>query len=138
RSRRGDWDITQGADRARGRNSRCSHAPASPTAIPHGSRPSASNGPGALKFGPALTHRVRGCEDRPVVPESIHDFFLASGSASGALIGLLFVAISVAGERVTGPEAGAQLNRVRASSALTAFTNALAVSLFALVPGHKI
>ena len=73
-----------------------------------------------------------------MVPESIHDFFLASGSASGALIGLLFVAISVAGERVTGPEAGAQLNRVRASSALTAFTNALAVSLFALVPGHKI
>jgi hypothetical protein len=85
-----------------------------------------------------LTHRFRGCEDHQVVPESIHDFFLASGSASGALIGLLFVAISVAGERVTRADAGAQLNRVRASSALTAFTNALAVSLFALVPGHKI
>jgi hypothetical protein len=93
---------------------------------------------GALRFGPVLTHRVRGCKDHQVVPESIHDFFLASGSASGALIGLLFVAISVAGERITRADAAAQLNRVRASSALTAFTNALAVSLFALVPGHKI
>jgi uncharacterized membrane protein len=72
-----------------------------------------------------------------ITAANAHTFFAAAASVAGALIGLLFVAISVAPKRILGPEASA-VHGVRAAATLTAFTNALTVSLFALIPGYTV
>ena len=62
---------------------------------------------------------------------------VAIASSAGALTGLLFVALSVAPrrERDPGPRV---IRQTRAAAALLAFSNALAVSLFSLVPGTNV
>jgi len=72
-----------------------------------------------------------------VTPTDLHEFFATSASVAGALVGLLFVAISVSGDRLAN-HADARTYRLRASGTLTAFTNALTVSLFAILPGTKV
>ena len=68
-----------------------------------------------------------------MVPAAFANFFLGSVGASAALIGLLFVSVAVAPERIFGPSATAR-RRTAAGSAFTALLNAFFVSLAALIP----
>jgi hypothetical protein len=68
-----------------------------------------------------------------VIPDSYVAFFAAAAGTSGALIGLLFVAITVAPERSQSRHAQARF-RARAGASLIAFSNALVLSLATLVP----
>jgi hypothetical protein len=68
-----------------------------------------------------------------VVPAAYSSFLVASTQASAALIGLLFVAVSIAPERVFGP--GAQSTRkAMALSSFTAMANVFFVSFGSLIP----
>jgi hypothetical protein len=72
-----------------------------------------------------------------VVPTSFHDFFSGCASVAGALIGLLFVAISVSPEKLTGDDARAE-HQVRAAAAFSALVNTLVTALVALLPGASL
>jgi hypothetical protein len=63
----------------------------------------------------------------------LHDFFAASVGSAAALIGLLFVAISLAPEKVFGLEAHPH-RRANAERTFTALVNVFFVSLVALLP----
>src|SRR5258708_30910961 len=59
-----------------------------------------------------------------MVPEAFHDYFIASTGAGAALVGLLFVAVSIAPERTVMRSAPAE-RRAVALSAYTAFAQRL-------------
>jgi hypothetical protein len=69
--------------------------------------------------------------------EEYREFFVAGAGAAGALIGLLFVAVSVFPERARQAQTQVVFHN-RASAALLVFTNALVLSLAALVPGTSV
>lgn len=68
-----------------------------------------------------------------MVSHEYHDFLIGSSQASAALIGLLFVAVSLAPDRVFGSNASA-MRRAQALNAFTAFANAFFTSLAGLIP----
>ena len=69
-----------------------------------------------------------------MVPADFANFFLATAGAGGALIGLLFVAISINPERTFSEDAPKERQAV-ASGAFTALVNAFFISTSALIPG---
>jgi len=72
-----------------------------------------------------------------VVPLSYHDFFSGCATIAGALIGLLFVAISVSPEKLTGDTARTD-HQVRAGAAFSALVNTMVIALVALLPGSDL
>jgi hypothetical protein len=68
-----------------------------------------------------------------VVPLSFHDFFTGCATIAGALIGLLFVVLSVTSEYLTGANARTD-HQVRAGAAFSALVNTMVIALFALLP----
>ena len=68
-----------------------------------------------------------------MVSHEYHDFLIGSSQASAALIGLLFVAVSLAPDRVFGSNASA-MQRAQAFNAFTALANAFFTSLAGLIP----
>jgi len=69
-----------------------------------------------------------------MVTSEFQPFFMASVGASAALIGLLFVAVSVAPQRIFGPESDA-VRQAHALSAFTGLANVFFISMMSLVPG---
>lgn len=69
-----------------------------------------------------------------MVPADFANFFMASTGAGAALVGLLFVSISIAPERTVSATAPVERQAV-AASAFTALLNPFIISMIALIPG---
>ena len=72
-----------------------------------------------------------------MVPDSFNGYFTAAASAAGALIGLLFVAISMRPDAVLGQNPSSRAKAL-ASSSFTGLVNAFFVSMAALIPGKNL
>jgi hypothetical protein len=70
---------------------------------------------------------------RLVVSPEFETFFLASSGASAALIGLLFVGVSISPERVFGSDADPR-RQAQAVSAFSALANVFFISMASLIP----
>jgi len=68
-----------------------------------------------------------------MVPPDFQPFFIASTAASATLIGLLFVSVSIAPEKVFGGHAEA-VRQARALSAFAALANIFFISFACLIP----
>lgn len=68
-----------------------------------------------------------------MVPVSFHDFFSGCATIAGALIGLLFVVLSVSSESLRGENARTD-HQVRAGAAFSALVNTMVLALLALLP----
>ena len=68
-----------------------------------------------------------------MVPPEFLSFFMTAAGAGGALIGLLFVSVSIAPHRTVQPSAPIEA-RVMSSSAFTALINGFFISLGAVLP----
>ncbi len=73
------------------------------------------------------------CQHAGMVPEGYGSFFAASAGIAGALIGLLFVAVTLAPDRTVTRTAPAQ-NQEAAANAFLVLSNSMFISLVALLP----
>ena len=69
-----------------------------------------------------------------MVPVAFDNFFLASAGIGATLVGLIFVAVSIAPEHIVQANAPIE-RRAMAASAFTALLNAFFISFGALIPG---
>jgi hypothetical protein len=68
-----------------------------------------------------------------MVPARFLDFLIASCGAAGAMIGLLFVAVSLRTDMVFGPNSTPRV-RALAGASFTGLVNAFSLSLLGLIP----